>query len=186
GIVSATTTAAHNLAAGQTVSIGGGAPAADHGTFVVLSVPTSPAFPYSPRASAGAVPAAGARAPGHISSATGPVSITSSNALALAASVGTGGTLALRANQDGAGSEGLSQTAGTITTTNTSAGAATIEANTVAGGTGNVSIDNAIVGSNSGGTLTVLSHGGSILYPGTAALTSAQQGTANGGSAPAR
>ena len=42
------------------------------------------------------------------------------------------------------------------------------------------------VGSNAGGTLTVNSQGGSILYPGAAALTAAQQGTANAGAAPTR
>src|SRR5262249_46799671 len=59
GIVSATTSAAHNLTAGQTVSIGGVAPAAYNGTFVVLSVPTSTTFTYSLGTSAGAFTAAG-------------------------------------------------------------------------------------------------------------------------------
>ena len=94
--------------------------------------------------------------------------------------------MAIAANTDGAGSESLSQTAGTITTTNTSATAASIIVNTAGGGTGNASIDSTSVGSAAGGTLTINSNGGSILYPGAAALLAGQIGLTNGNSAPAR
>lgn len=113
------------------------------------------------------------------------------NALTLAGNINSGtGTISILANQDGAGTQGLSQTAGVITTTNATNNALSITVNTAAGGTGNAAIDNTAVGVGVtddtgpiGGRLTVNSNGGSILYgTATTALTTAQRGTANGGS----
>ena len=124
----------------------------------------------------------------------GNISLTSRDDLIVSGNVtstGTtdplpGGTITIAANADAAGTEGLSQTGGLISTTNTDPNAVTLQANTLAGGTGSVSIDSVLAGTAEGGTLTVLSFGGSILYAGTTALTSSQQGLTNGGSAPAR
>jgi hypothetical protein len=99
------------------------------------------------------------------------LTVNALNALTLAGNVSTGtGTISLLANQDGDGSEGLSQT-GTITTTNTTANALAITVNTAGGGTGNASIRTI---SATGGTLTVQSFGGSILFAGTDTLTAFQ------------
>ncbi|MDY3555463.1 Ig-like domain-containing protein, partial [Gemmata sp. JC717] len=111
------------------------------------------------------------------------------DALTLAGNVNTGtGTIRILANQDGAGAQGLSQTGGTITTTNATDNALSITVNTTAGGTGSAALDSTAVGSGTtGGRLTVNSNGGSILYgTATTALSTAQQGTANSGSVPTR
>ncbi|MBO0698235.1 MAG: hypothetical protein J2P46_07565, partial [Zavarzinella sp.] len=124
-----------------------------------------------------------------VASANPNLTITAQNDLTLAGDVNAGtGTIAILANQDGAGGEGLSQSAGTITTTNTTNSALTITVNTPAGGTGNASIDSTAVGaSTTGGRLTVNSNGGSILY-GTSPLnlSDSLRGLVSGGSAPAR
>ena len=73
---------------------------------------------------------------GGVTTTGGNISLSSVNALTISANVNSGaGTLTIAANTDGTGTEGLSQTTGTITTTNTAATAATITANTAAGGT---------------------------------------------------
>ncbi|WP_020473898.1 Ig-like domain-containing protein, partial [Zavarzinella formosa] len=120
-----------------------------------------------------------------LNTTTGNLSISSANAVALGANVTTTtGTISIAANTDGAGTQGISQTAGLITTTNTTATAATITANTAGGGTGSITVDNFSVGAAAGGKLTINSNGGSIVYAGTTALTTSQQGLASGGSAP--
>jgi hypothetical protein len=125
---------------------------------------------------------------GATSSTSGNIALSSGDDVVLAADLTAGaGTITIAANTDGAGSQGVSQTAGTITTGNTGTSAATITANTAAGGTGNISIDNASIGSTVGGTLTVSSNAGSILYVGTGALDAFQQGIqGNGGTEPTR
>ena len=107
---------------------------------------------------------------GDVSAANGNISLSSGDAITLAADVSTGGTISIAANTDGAGNEGLSQTAGTISTSDVSANAATITVNTNAGGTGDAVIDSTSIGSASGGTLSINSNGGSILYAGTGSL----------------
>lgn len=126
---------------------------------------------------------------GPVTTSSGTIAISVANDLSLGANIGaaaTTGTISISANTDGAGAEGISQTAGSIITANTTATAATIVVNTAGGGTGNASIDATAIGSAAGGTLTITSNGGSVLYPGAAALTTGQIGTTNGGSAPTR
>ena len=55
--------------------------------------------------------------------------------------------------------------------------------NTASSGVGNVTLNNVLVGATAGGTLTINSNGGSILY-GASAVNSSQQGLTNGGAAP--
>ncbi|HVK07612.1 MAG TPA: hypothetical protein VM597_02430, partial [Gemmataceae bacterium] len=118
----------------------------------------------------------------------GDIALASADAVVLAATVDSGlGTIAIAANTDGAGAEGLTQTAGSVVTANFSATAATLTVNTAAGGTGDASIDSTAVGGASGGTLVVNSHAGSVLYAGAEVMTDFQRGViGNGGSAPAR
>ncbi|HZZ80061.1 MAG TPA: autotransporter-associated beta strand repeat-containing protein, partial [Gemmataceae bacterium] len=122
---------------------------------------------------------------GAITSTSGAVSLSSANNLALAANVNAGsGAIALTANSDGSGSDGLSQTGGTITTTNTTATAVAITVNTTGGGTGNASIDSITATT---GTLAVSTFRGGIVYAGTNTLDSFQTGQkGNGGTAPTR
>jgi autotransporter-associated beta strand protein len=121
---------------------------------------------------------------GSTSTTSGDISLSSGDDVVLAADlVSSSGAISIAANTDGAGSQGVSQTAGILGTLNAGPTATTIAVNTAAGGTGNIAIDNALVT----GTLVANSHGGSILYAGNTTLDAFQQGTqGNGGSAPAR
>ncbi|MFO0796528.1 MAG: tandem-95 repeat protein [Gemmataceae bacterium] len=204
-VATLTTSAAHNLAVGQTVVVAGVSAAEYNGTFTVTGVPSATTFTYAltgtgiaagtggTATSTGAVAVtvghtgAGLTVSGPIST-RGNIAVSSANALAVGANIlSGGGTITLAANTDGAGAEGFSQTAGLIATGNTSTAATTVTVNTAAGGTGNASLDNTNVGTGTtGGRLTVATNGGSVVYAGAAALSAAQQGTVNGGSAPAR
>ena len=120
-----------------------------------------------------------------VSTGGGTISLSSGDGIALGGNVNAGsGSIAIAANTDGVGSDGLSQTSGQIKTTNTGSPALQIVVNTSSGGTGNATLGDILVGSTSGGTLTVNSNGGSILYAG-ATLTDQQRGVVGGGSAPA-
>jgi autotransporter-associated beta strand protein len=117
------------------------------------------------------------------------VTLSSGDGIVLAADLNAGsGTILINANTDGVGSDGLSQSAGAIITTDSDLAAVTINVNQPGGGTGNASIDNTSIGNlvaNQGGGLVVNSNGGSILFAGSDTFTSSQQGTANGGGAAA-
>ena len=125
---------------------------------------------------------------GPVTTTTGNVGITGSNAVVLSADVNAGsGTITIGANQDGAGAEGVSQTAGLVSTTNTTAAAVSVAVNTAGGGTGDASLDNVTAGNGTGGRLSVASNGGSVLYAGTTPLDNFLRGVqGNGGTTPAR
>jgi trimeric autotransporter adhesin len=115
---------------------------------------------------------------GPTSTAGGSITLSSGDGVVVAANLSSGGgTIAMNANTDGAGTDGFSQTAGTITTASTSSTALVINVNTAAGGTGNATLDSVAVGSSSGGSLVVNAHGGSILYGGVTGLSPFQVGT---------
>ncbi|MEI6234807.1 MAG: autotransporter-associated beta strand repeat-containing protein, partial [Planctomycetota bacterium] len=200
-----TTSAAHNLCVGQSVTIAGVTPSGYNGTYTILSVPSTTTFTYTLAATQtagtgfGQVTGPASLAVSIANTGTaltltgsinvnGNVSVTAANALSVAGNILAGaGTIALTGNTDGAGTEAFSQTAGLLSTSNTTANALKITHNTASGGTGTVSIDNTNIGiGTTGGTLTVTSNGGSILYPGAAALTAGQIGLTNGGSSPTR
>ena len=121
---------------------------------------------------------------GESSSTNGNVSLSSTNNLLLGANLNSGsGTITLKANTDGAGSQGYDQEGSSITTTATSSSAVSIAVNTAAGGTGNAVIGMGSTGA--AGTVTVAANGGNILWSNNAiytAFTNSQLGTANGGS----
>ncbi|MCL4206325.1 MAG: hypothetical protein KJ000_27905 [Pirellulaceae bacterium] len=84
----------------------------------------------------------------------GAVQLQAQNAVTLNAGLNAGSsTIAIAANQDGAGAEGFSQTAGTIQTTNASASAVAIDVNAAGGGAGSAALGD--ISSGSGGTITV-------------------------------
>ena len=115
---------------------------------------------------------------GPTSTAGGSITLSSGDGVVVNANGSSGsGTITLSANTDGVGSDGFTQTAGTITTASTSSSALVVNVNTTAGGTGNATLDSVVVGSNSGGNLVVNAHGGSILYGGNTALSPFQVGT---------
>ncbi len=118
--------------------------------------------------------------------ATGNINLESAAGVSVNANVNAGsGTIAIIANSAGVGATGFTQGSGTtITTTNTTASAASITVNKSSGGTGDAVLGTITVGSNSGGTLTVNSYRGSILNSDVTALTTSQLGTTNGGAAP--
>ena len=95
---------------------------------------------------------------------TGNLSWIAQQGIALAATavVNTGaGTVAMSANQDGAGAEGLTMAVGSsITTTNATAAAVSLVVNTGVGGTGSASLTS--IQSGAAGTVTVNANGGSI------------------------
>src|SRR5262249_1991198 len=81
--------------------------------------------------------------------------------------------------------QGFDQKAATITTTNTTASAMQITVNTAGGGTGDAVIGQGSIGGETGGTFTVNSNGGKILWsndPSYTAFTKSQLGLVNGGS----
>ncbi len=120
-----------------------------------------------------------------IATATGPIVLSSGDGITLDADLDTAGTITIAANTDGAGSEGFNQKAASISTTDFSASAASITVNTAGGGTGDAIIGRGSVGLDSGGTLTVSSNGGNILWsddPFYTAFGGSQTGLTNGGS----
>ncbi len=130
---------------------------------------------------------------GAITTTSGTIGIAASGAIADNAAIGnasTTGTITISADTAGTGTAGFSMgTSASITTTNATTSALSITVNTTSGGTGNASLGPIAVATStsSAGTITVNSHGGSILNDTAATLTAQQQGTAgNGGSAPSQ
>ncbi len=123
---------------------------------------------------------------GPITTVTGNISLSSGDAITLGANLNAGsGTISIAANTDGTGGEGYDQQAATLTTTNTTANALAITVNTASGGTGDAVIGKGNIGSSAGGTITVNSNGGNILWsndPSYTAFTTSQTGLSNGGS----
>jgi trimeric autotransporter adhesin len=126
-----------------------------------------------------------------ITTVSGNIALSAAGAIADNANINAGsGTITISADTAGSGTAGFTQASGiSITTTNTTTSAATITVNTLGGGAGNAVLGAISVGNSAGGTLTVNSHGGSILWNGTLSGTptqiAQQQGLAgNGGSAP--
>jgi hypothetical protein len=105
---------------------------------------------------------------GLTSTASGYITLSSGDAIVVNAEVGqvaTVGTITIDANTDGAGNQGYSQTAsGGFITSNNTAQAVSISVNTTGGGTGDAVLGLGSVGNTSGGTLTVDSNGGNILW----------------------
>ena len=121
----------------------------------------------------------------------GLVSVAGRNAVTFYAGTGVnaGGTIAIAANQDGAGAEGLTQASdATIQTADTGANAIRLTVNTGLGGTGNALIAALVTGA--GGTVTVAANGGAIVDNNVAAVNltagqavlSAAAGIGNGNS----
>ena len=123
---------------------------------------------------------------GATSTATGNISLSSTNAVTLGANLtSTSGTITIAVNTDGAGAEGFDQKAAAITTGNPTAGALFISVNTAAGGTGNAIIGLGSVGGETGGGVTVTSNGGNVQWsndPVYGAFGTSQTGLGNGGS----
>src|SRR3990167_745176 len=92
----------------------------------------------------------------------GSFTSTSLNATNLRAALNTGsGTVAMSANQDGAGTQVFNMgTSGSITTTNTTNSAVTITQNTASGGSGNTTLRDITTGA--GGGITVNAYAGTI------------------------
>jgi autotransporter-associated beta strand protein len=135
------------------------------------------------------VSTSGTLAAGAITTTTGNVTLSSGGAVTLGGNLNAGsGLITITADTLGtiaAVTAAFDQKAATITTTNTSQNALTIAVNTPTGGAGDAIIGQGSVGSNSGGTVTVTSNGGSILWsndPSYTTFTGAQTGLANGGS----
>ena len=105
---------------------------------------------------------------GATTTGSGPINIGSQDGVELDGTLGASnysGKITINANMDGAGSEGFTHTVGaTITTTNISSDAFTINVNTPTGGTGNAVLGVTSVGGNTGGTIAVNSNEGSILW----------------------
>jgi hypothetical protein len=118
---------------------------------------------------------------GPVTTATGTITLSSGDDVNVNAPVGgagTSGAITINANTDGAGSQGYTQgVAGNLQTTNTTGSAATITVNTPSGGTGNAVLGTGSIGGNAGGTITVNSNGGSILW-------NSGFGTVSGGTLP--
>ncbi len=125
---------------------------------------------------------------GAVSAATGNISLSSADDVAVQAVVGGSGftgTLSIAANTDGAGAQGYSQTLpGDLVTANTTAAAIGITVNTASGGTGDAVLGRAVAGNRNspgagGGTLTVAANGGNILW--AADVPAASGATTNNG-----
>ena len=102
---------------------------------------------------------------------SGNVTFSSSGVLAVNANVGSAlmtGTITLSADTAGSGTAGSADytqaPAANLITTNTSAGAVTIDVNTSLSGTANAIVGNATVGGTTGGTYNVDAYGGSISW----------------------
>ncbi len=126
---------------------------------------------------------------GATTTVTGNLSLSSGGAITLGANLNAGsGTITIAADTLGtttAGTAAFDQMGASITTTNTTANALSITVNTASAGAGDAIIGKGSVGSNSGGTVTVNSNGGNILWsndPSYTAFGNSQLGTANGGS----
>lgn len=93
---------------------------------------------------------------------TGSQSLTAQNAVTLNAGLNaTGSTVTIAANQDGAGTEGFTQTAGAILTTSNANPAVSVTVNTAAGGTGDATVTTITTGT-AGGRIVVNANRGSI------------------------
>jgi hypothetical protein len=118
---------------------------------------------------------------GPVTTAAGNITLSSGDDVIVNAPVGgtgTSGTITIAANTDGAGSQGYTQSlTGNLQTTNTTGGAATITVNSPTGGTGNAVLGTGSIGGNAGGTITVNSNNGSILW-------NSGFGTVSGGTLP--
>ena len=117
----------------------------------------------------------------------GNISLSSQDSITLDANLIAGsGTITIAANTDGIGTQGFDQKGAILTTANTSTNALSITVNTVGGGTGDAIIGQASIGSASGGTANINSHGGSILWSADtrygSTLTIDQIGFGTGGS----
>ena len=100
---------------------------------------------------------------GASSTSNGSINLSSADAVTLSADLNGGsGTISIAANTDGTGSEGFDQLGASLVTTNTNANAVAITVNTSSGGTGDALIGNGVIGSNSGGAMTVNSNAGNI------------------------
>ena len=114
-----------------------------------------------------------------IRTASGSITLSSGDGIALNGVVGItaltgGGTITLAANTDGNGTQGYSQgLRGLIATT----GDVSITANTSSGGTGDVILGNTGIG----GTLTVSSNAGNILWNSSLPLSAITAGTSQDG-----
>jgi hypothetical protein len=86
---------------------------------------------------------------------TGPVSLTAQDQVTVNNINAGASTVTISANQNAAGAEGFSQSAGAITTTNNTSTAVGITVNTAAGGTGNALLRTISVGAGAG-RITVL------------------------------
>jgi hypothetical protein len=123
---------------------------------------------------------------GTTNSTSGNISLSSGDSVTLGANLVAGsGTIAIAANTDGVGSDDFDQKGATITTGSASTNALSITVNTAGGGTGDAVIGQGSIGGESGGTATIASNGGNILWsndPSYTAFTASQTGLANGGS----
>ena len=114
-----------------------------------------------------------------ITSTSGGVTLSSVNNVFTNANINAGsGMIAINADTAGSGTAGFTQGTNFPTQTITSTSGVTITVNTAGGGTGNATIYSIV----DGGTLTINSNGGSILYAGT--VSGSQLGTQGGGTAP--
>ena len=96
----------------------------------------------------------------------GAVLANASDNITLNGSLTSVGTVTFLANQDGAGSQGFTQNAGAVSTTNDTAAAISITVNTGAGGTGNATIRGLTTGLTAGaagGRVTIDANAGAIL-----------------------
>jgi len=123
---------------------------------------------------------------GPTSTVNGNILFTSADAVTIGADLNAGaGTIAIAANTDGAGAQGYDQKGASLLTTNATAGAVSITVNTAGGGTGDAVIGLGSIGTNAGGTITVASNGGNILWsadPIFAPFGASQTGLSGGGS----
>jgi autotransporter-associated beta strand protein len=108
----------------------------------------------------------------------GAITLTALDAVSLNGGLNAGAsTIAIAANHDGSGTQGFTQSAGGIQTTNTTASAVSITVNTLAGGSGNAALRSVQAGTT--GTVTVNAFTGAIIDSnGTAANVTASAGTA--------
>ena len=98
---------------------------------------------------------------------TGNVDLEASNAITVGTSLDAGANkLRFWANLDGTGTQGFTQTAGTIRTTNDQTDALSIFVNTFGGGTGNAAIGSLMTGTTdslNGGRVTIIALSGGVL-----------------------
>ncbi len=104
---------------------------------------------------------------GSAMTSTGNVDLEARNAITVGTSLDAGAnTLRFWANLDGTGTQGFTQTAGTIRTTNDQTDALGIFVNTFGGGTGNAAIGSLMTGTSDaidGGRVTIIALSGGVL-----------------------